>query len=293
MRALKYYFREALLSIARNSWLSLAAVGTVTVSLFILGFSLLVVMNVNRLADYLESSVEVSIFLKDGLTGQQLQDLQNRIRALPGVVEVQFISKKQALEEMKKNLGPNRGLLEGLEEDNPLPDAFRVRTQRADQVAAVAKEAASLPGVEDVRYGQGVVERLVAVTRWVRLAGLASMALIGAAAVFLISTTIRLSVFSRQREIGIMKYLGATNWFVRFPFLLEGMMLGLAGSALAALLVHAGYAAVVRSVTGAMPFIPVVGQDQAFFALLGSLVALGLLVGAAGSLISIRRFLNV
>lgn len=293
MRALIYYFREAFLSIVRNSWLSLAAVGTVTVSLFILGFSLLVVMNINRLANYLESSVEVSVFLKDGLGKEQVQDLQNRIRSLPGVVEVQFISKKQALEEMKKSLGPNRSILDGLEEDNPLPDAFRIKTQKAEQVVAVAQAVSSLPGVEDVRYGQGVVERLVAVTRWVRLAGLSAMALIGAAAVFLISTTIRLSVFSRQREIGIMKYLGATNWFVRFPFLLEGMMLGFAGSALAALLVHTGYAAVIRSLSGAMPFIPLVAQDQVFFVLLGVVIALGLLVGALGSLISIHRFLNV
>ncbi|HHW42722.1 FtsX-like permease family protein [Desulfofundulus thermobenzoicus] len=293
LNTLVYYFREAFLSLVRNSWLSLAAVGTVTVSLLILGSSLLLVVNTDRLADHLESSLEISAFLQKDLKPDQVRELNKRINSLPGVAGVEFISKEQALEEMRRDFGPRQSILEGLDKDNPFPDAFRVKTRAADQVVGVAREIAALPGVDDVRYGQGVVEKLVAVTRWVRLAGMAAMIMVGAAAVFLISTTIRMSVFARRREIGIMKYLGATNWFVRFPFLLEGMVLGLVGALLAAVLVRTGYFAVVHRLAETLPFIPLVTDSQVLLSLLGGLVGLGLLIGALGSAISIHRFLSV
>ncbi|MDQ0285120.1 cell division transport system permease protein [Desulfofundulus luciae] len=293
IRTLVYYFREAFLSIFRNSWLSLAAVGTVTISLLILGCSLLLVVNTNQLADHLESSLEISAFLKDGLKDEEIRELNDKIRFLPGVVQVQLISKEQALEELRRSFGSRKEILDGLEGDNPLPDTFRIKTRRADQVVEVAQKVASMAGVENVRYGQGVVEKLVVVTHWVRVAGIGAMLLVGAAAVFLISTTIRLSVFARRREIGIMKYLGATNWFVRFPFLIEGMVLGLLGSLLAAVLVYTGYLSLVEHLARAMPFIPLVSDGQVLFSLLGGLVGLGLFIGALGSTISIHRFLNV
>ncbi|MGB9803732.1 permease-like cell division protein FtsX [Desulfofundulus sp.] len=293
IRTLVYYFREAFLSIIRNSWLSLAAVGTVAISLLILGCSLLLVVNTDRLADHLESSLEISAFLKDGLKDDEIRELNEKIRLLPGVVQVRFISKEQALEEMRRSFGPRKEILDGLEGDNPLPDTFRIKTRQAGQVVEVAGKVASLDGVEDVRYGQGVVERLVVVTHWVRLAGLGAVLLVGAAAVFLISTTIRLSVFARRREIGIMKYLGATNWFVRFPFLIEGMVLGLLGSLLAAALVYAGYVSLVENLARVMPFVPLVSGGQVLYSLLGSMVGLGLFIGALGSTISIHRFLHV
>lgn len=293
IRTIAYYFREAFLSIFRNGWLSLAAAATVAISLVILGCSLLVVVNTDRLADQLESSVEISAFLKDGLEQEAIRELNDKIRFLPGVVEVQFVPKEEALQEMRRSFGSRQDILDCLEDDNPLPDAFRIKTRRADQVVEVARKISSLDGVEDVRYGQGLVERLVVVTRWIRLVGVGAMILVGAAAIFLISTTIRLSVFARRREIGIMKYLGATNWFVRFPFLIEGMVLGLLGSLLAAALVYTGYLSLVEHMARAMPFIPLVSDGQVIFRLLAALVGLGLGIGALGSTISIHRFLNV
>ncbi|SHE29490.1 cell division transport system permease protein [Desulfofundulus australicus DSM 11792] len=293
IRTIAYYFREAFLSIFRNGWLSLAAAATVAISLVILGCSLLVVVNTDRLADQLESSVEISAFLKDGLEQEEIRELNDKIRFLPGVVEVQFVPKEEALQEMRRSFGSRQDILDGLEDDNPLPDTFRIKTRRADQVVEVARKISSLDGVEDVRYGQGLVERLVVVTRWIRVVGVGAMILVGAAAIFLISTTIRLSVFARRREIGIMKYLGATNWFVRFPFLIEGMVLGLLGSLLAAALVYTGYLSLVEHMARAMPFIPLVSDGQVIFRLLAALVGLGLGIGALGSTISIHRFLNV
>ena len=290
LNVIRYYFREAFASMRRNGWLSLASVGTVTVSLIILGSSLLLVLNANKLASALESMLEISVFLVNDLDSEQIRQLNEQIKFLPGVAEVEFISKEKALEKMQQGIGADK--LAGLDY-NPLPDAFRVKTSEPQQVPRVAGEIAQLAGVEEVRYGQGEVEKLLAITRAIRIAGWTAVVLLGGAAVFLISTTIRVSVFSRRKEINIMKYLGATNWFIRFPFLLEGMFLGLAGACLAAVTVYYGYVLTIKELNALMPFLPVVNQFQEVLSVFACVVGLGLLIGAAGSALSVRRFLNV
>jgi len=292
LSTIKYYFREALQSVIRNSWLSVASVGVVAVSLLILGSSLLLVLNANSIAANLESSVEITVFLKDKINSDQIQALENKIKAQPEVTEVKFVSKAQALEEMKKNFGDKQDILTGLEEKNPLPDALRIKTSVVEQVEPLAHQLESFAQVDQVRYGQGVVEKLLALSKWVRTAGLVTMVLLGVAAVFLIATTIRLSVSARRKEIGIMKMLGATNWFVRFPFLLEGMFLGLTGSLLAVIAVYFGYLSLIGRIEISLPFIQLVSDRNVLVPLVEALLGLGLGIGMAGSMISLRKFLN-
>ena len=272
-----YYFREAFHSILRNSWLSVASIGVVAVSLLILGSSLLLVLNANNIADNLESSVEISVFLKDETTPEEVEELEDTLGALPGVAELKFVSKQEALEEMQDNFGEQRDVLAGLEEKNPLPDTFRVKTQTVEQVVPLAREMAAYPQVDQVRYGQGVVENsgIKPVVR----TGLVTMVLLAIAAIFLIATTIRLSVFARRKEIGIMKFLGATNWFVRFPFLLEGMFLGLAGALLAVGAVYYGYLSLIRSIQISLPFMQLVTDRSLLMPMLEGLLVLGLAFG--------------
>lgn len=293
LNTIKYYFRQATQSILRNSWLSVASVGVVAVSLLILGSSLLLVLNANNVASNLESSVEISVFLKDKTTPAQVKDLEGKLKAIPDVAQVEFVTKQRALEEMKKNFGDKKDILAGLEEKNPLPDAFRVKTSTVEQVAPLARQMEPLAQVDQVRYGQGVVEKLLALSRWVRTAGLVTMVLLGIAAVFLIATTIRLSVFARRKEIGIMKFLGATNWFVRVPFLMEGMILGLAGSSLAVLAIYYGYLSLIGNIQLSLPFMQLVTDRELIIPLMEGLLVLGLAIGAVGSMISMRRFLKV
>jgi cell division transport system permease protein len=292
LKTVQYYFREAIQSVIRNSWISVASIGVVAVSLLILGSSLLIVMNANNIAANLESSVEISVFFKDKTTPDQVQDLENKIADIPEVTQVVFVSKQQALEEMRDNFGDKKDILEGLEEKNPLPDALRIKTATAEQVAPLAAELESYSQVDEVRYGQGVVEKMLALSKWVRTAGLITMALLGIAAVFLIATTIRLSVYSRRKEIGIMKFLGATNWFVQFPFVLEGMMLGLAGSLMAVIVVYLGYISIIDNIQLSLPFMQLVTDRALIKPLMELLLLMGLFIGAAGSMISMRRFLK-
>lgn len=277
----------------RNSWLSIASVGTIIISLLILGSSLLLVLNVRHIASTVESSLEITAFLENNLEEERLGRLDEEIKFVPGVSAVEFVSKEQALIELKESLGERATILEGLENDNPLPDAFRVKTREAEMVPAAARQLEGLSGVDQVRYGQGVVEKLLALTHWVRIWGSMTMAVLGFAAIFLIATTIRMSVFARRREIEIMKMLGATNFFVRMPFMLEGMTLGLAGGLVAALIINFSYLSLLSKVMISLPFVQLVSDPASLYQVLGGLLALGFGIGALGSAISLHRFLRV
>lgn len=291
---LAYYWRESIQSIFRNSWLSIASVGTVMVSLLIVGIFALIAVNAGAMTRDLESGLEIRAFLKEEQSSRDsINDIRRDIEKLPGVSTVEFVSKQQALEEMKESFKDRRDMLEGLQNDNPLPDAFRVRAARADQIPALAAQIEELAGVEQVTYGQGMVEKLVSATSWIRLGCGVVLGVLCLAAVFLISTTIRMSVFARRKEIGIMILLGATNWFVRFPYLLEGMLLGLLGAVLAGTVVYVGYKAVVDYIVQSLPFIYPVTDQRTIFSVLGGMVGTGLLIGTLGSGFSIRRFLKI
>ena len=293
LNVIRYYFREAAQSMLRNSWLSLASVGTIIISLLILGSTVLLVINVRYLASAVESSLEITVFLKDDVSEDTLAKMEEQIKFVPGVASVEFISKEQALVELKESFGSKAGLLDGLEKDNPLPNSFKIKTTRADVVPEAARQLAQLAGVEQVRYGQGVVEKLLSLTHWVRIWGSLTIVVLAVAAIFLIATTIRMSVFARRREIGIMKMLGATNTFVRMPFMLEGMILGLAGGLVAALIINFSYLSLLNKVIVTLPFIRLLDDPLAIYQVLGGLLGLGFVIGALGSAISLRRFLKV
>lgn len=290
---MKYYFREAGTSLLRNSWLSVASVGTIIISLLILGSSLLLVLNVGYVASTVESSLEITVFLANGLEEEQVERMEEEIKFVPGVETVQFVSRDQALEELRNSFGERADILSGLDEDNPLPDAYRVKTREAAMVPAAAQQLGEISGVEQVRYGQGVVEKLLALTHWVRVWGSITMGVLGFAAIFLIATTIRMSVFARRREIGIMKMLGATNFFVRMPFMLEGMLLGLSGGLVAALIINFGYLSLLSKVIVTLPFIQLISDPVILYQVLGGMLGLGFIIGSLGSAISLHRFLRV
>ncbi len=290
--AIGYYFKETIDSLVRNNWLSLASIGVVTVSLFILGCFLLVAINTSAIINTLESMLEINVFLESNLDQSEIKHLNEQLKFLPGVSEVEFVSREKALESMLTSLGSEKDITDNLDE-NPLPDSFRLKTKNVELAPQIAANIYKFNGVSNVIYGQKIVERLLVVTHWIRTTSLTSIIVLGLAAVFLISITIRVSVFFRRKEIGIMKYLGATNWFIRFPFLLEGLVLGFSGALLASIIVYLGYTIVIDKIAVSMPFLPVVAQIDKLAPVYLGLLVLGLLIGAAGSSISVHRFLKV
>ncbi|MGI6285810.1 permease-like cell division protein FtsX [Neomoorella humiferrea] len=292
-RTFGYFFKQAGISLWRNFWMSLAAAASVAISMFLLGAFLLLVFNVNYIASRLQSNVEIAAFFRVDMPRQEAYQIMDRVKGMPGVAEVILVPKEEGLKELSRQFGGEGELLEATGGVNPLPDYLRVRVANPETIHEIARAIANLPGVEKVNYGQEVVERLFAVVRWLRWLGAGVILVLGLGALFLIVLTIRLTVYSRRREISIMKYVGATDWFIRWPFFLEGLFLGLAGSACAALAVYISYKLLLQRLETALVFIPLLNDQQLLLNSVFCLAAGGALVGALGSLLSIRRFLKV
>lgn len=289
----EFYLREAGRSLIRNRFMSLASISTVALSLVILGVFLLGAVNLNNVAGTLENQVEVTAFLDEKLQAEEIAAVTERIKNLDGVREVNYVSKEEALERLKEQFGERRDLLDSVEKNNPLRNAVEVCTKTPDDVKTVVQELKAMPAVAKVSFKEEIIDRLFKFTKAIRLVGLAVVILLVGATIFLISNTIRLTVFARRREINIMKLVGATDWFIRWPFVLEGMCLGLVGSLPAAILVARFYRWLTASVYQTLPFIPLLPPDAVLGRMQLLLVGIGILVGAIGSAISMRRFLQV
>jgi len=291
--SLRSVLGEALTGIRRNGLMSLAAALTVAVSLFILAVVLLVAVNVDNLARTIESGLEVRLYLAPGLDQLAVDELKDKVQALDGVAEVTFVSKEEALATLRQQLGADSDLLDGIDEMNPLRDSFRVVTKGPAWVDPVAAAARTLPGVEDVGYTHDLAQRILRVTRTIREGGLALVLVMILATLFVISNTVRLTIIARAEEIEIMKLVGATNWFVRWPFLFEGMLLGLLGALGAALAAWRAYAWAVGGIYASVAFMPVVPVYPLVWRLGLVLAVTGALIGSLGSTFSLRRFLRV
>ncbi len=293
LRTGEYFVREVAISLKRNNWMSFASVGTVAVSLFVLGVFLILVLNMNRLANSLESQVQINVYLEDGLSRGEREDVFADINELKGIQSVEFVGKEEALTRLKERLGDQRYLLDALGEENPLPDSFEVTMADPQLVETTAQSIDKISGVESAKYGQDVVEHLFDITRLMRIFGLILVLLLAGATLFIISNTIRLTVFARRKEIAIMKYVGATDWFIRWPFILEGMVLGLIGGMIAALVLRSFYAAMAAKIYGTLAFFPLMPQYPFMNYVSFALIVSGMAIGMTGSAISLKRFLKV
>lgn len=292
IRTIGYYFREALLSLRRNSWLSLASASTVAISLLILGASLLVVLTTSNIASKLESNIEINVFLNTLATKEQVNDIGVKIKDLPEVDEVILVPKEDGLKELQKSLGEeNKDLLNGMLY-NPLPDTYKVKAKEVKMVDGLAKKLEKINGINKVRYGQDTVKKLLGITKWIKSVGIAIMTALSLGAIFLISTTIRLTVFARRKEINIMKFLGATDWFIRWPFLLEGIIIGLIGAVISVVILHFSYYSLTNNIVENWQFLQLLKGDVVTSLLL-ALIVVGILIGAIGSVLSVRKFLKV
>lgn len=288
-----YIFRETFNSMRRNPWLSIASVITVMVSLVILGYSVFFLANAANMAKSFESELEIATFVQISATPSEVQALKSKIEELSGVASVTLVTKEQALEDFGKTMGGQQNdLLADLGGTNPFPDKLTVKATDPQNVVALAKSVEALPGVESVRYGQGFVDQLLKFTRWLRWIGFGVVGAFGVAAIVLISINVKMNVFSRRREIQIMKLVGASNSFIRWPFLIEGLALGLVGGALAAIIVGIGYNWLTIYVRSTLTFLPVVQNDGLFIQVSGGLLLAGMAMGAIGSGFSLQKFLR-
>lgn len=293
LSTVEYFLHEVAISLRRKNLMSFASIGTVAVSLFVLGVFLILVLNFNRLAGTLESQVQISVYFNDDTTASKQREVASAIQNLQGISSIHYVSRAEAMERLRERLGDQKYLLDSLEDENPLPDSLEVVVKRPDMVETAAKAISKMEGVEEAKYGQDVIEHLFDITRLVRIFGLALMVLLAAATIFIIANTIRLTVFARRKEIAIMKYVGATDWFIRWPFILEGMVLGLIGGIIAAIALRSFYAAMAAKIYSTLTFFPLMPQYPFMNYVAVAIILSGMIIGTIGSAISLKRFLQV
>ena len=291
--SLSYFWGETFRSLFRNRFMAIASVLTVTLSMFILGVFLSAVLNINHMASYLENQVEMTVYLKDGLTTDQVMGIGKYLKAQPGMKEIKFTNKDQAMKDFRERMGDQQGLLDAIN-GNPLPASYQMSFQTPEQLKTAAEVVAKYQGVETVQYGKDIIEQLYKVAQIIRLSGIVLIIFLAGAELFIISNTIRLTVFARRREIQIMKYVGASNGFIRWPFLFEGMVIGFLGSGFASLILWEGYKTVVSEMAAAgLVFIPMIPLSPFMGYTTLIILAAGIVIGVMGSAISLRKYMKV
>jgi cell division transport system permease protein len=284
---------ETFKGLYRNRWMCITSTGVVVVTLLMLGVFMMVNLNISHITDTVKDQVEIVVYIDDLADEKALGDLENRLATHPRVEAIRYVSSEEHMGRLQRQLG---GMLEGYDSrlDNPLLASYEVRTWEPESVVPLAEEFETYPGVSAVFYGQGYVENLFAVTGVLQMVGLTLMVGLSITAVFLISHTIKLTVMMRKREITIMKYVGATNWFIRGPFVLEGLLMGFAGAALPMIGLYYIYQfSVDWIVTNNLLFLSLLPVRQVIIELAKYLVPLGTALGMLGSVFSMGRFLKV
>ena len=292
IKSIGYFFKQALLSVWRNGWMSVASLLTVIISLFTLGGFLLLGMNMESMARTLENTVEVVVWVDTESLVSDVNELGAQLETLPGVSSVKLVTKEEGMAKINQQYG-DKDLLMSLAGINPLPDYFVLKTREPRMVDEVAGKVERLQFVEKVDYGQKEVDRLFEILKWVRLIGYAAAVLLALASVSLVAITIRLTVFARQDEIEIMRYVGAANWFIRAPFFVEGILLGFLGAVAASLGLYVLYGYLIGWLGARLNFLPFVQEINVILPVLLYLVLGGAVLGGIGSVVSVQRYLKV
>lgn len=287
--------RESLKSLGRNGWMTFASISAVTVTLLLVGVFLVIMFNMNHFANKIESDVEIRVYIDVTATDKDKQALKAQIEAIPEVKDVQYSSKEQELKNLIKSFGEEGSSFRLFEQDNPLSDVYVVKTAKPTDTMKVAKKIETFKFAHKVKYGQGQVEKLFKTLRVARNIGLGLIVGLLFTAMFLISNTIKITIFARRREIEIMRLVGATNGFIRWPFFLEGLWLGIIGAIVPIVLIsfvyYNMYEFLKPKVT--VPFLQLLPFDPFMWKISAVLLVLGACIGVWGSMMSVRKFLKV
>jgi len=296
IRTFKRHFREGFKSSWRNSWMTFASVGAVTTTLLLVAVFLALMMNLNHIADNIEEDVLIKVLIDLTATEEEIDELGEELNGFSQVDLVEFSSRDEELQGLITSFGDEGNAFQLYQDDeNPLNHAFIVQTHDPQETIEVASEIEKLDKVEKVNYGQNVVENIFTFNNYARSIGLILIVALVFTAIFLISNTIKITIIARRREIEIMKLVGATNWFIRWPFFVEGLILGVLGSILPILLLLTGYYFLDQNaeVINQFDFISILPFSPFVWQLSGIILLIGAVIGVWGSVMSVRKFLKV
>lgn len=296
-RVLKNIIKQGFQGMWRNRGMGLASVSSITAVLLILGVVIIMILSLNNVALEINTKFdEVQIFLDNNLETDEINKLEDSIKNIDGVLSAIYLSKEQGLEIMKENFEEDSYLLEGLEEDNPLQNSYIIQLTDIQYADSVVEELKLLSGIDEIKYYKDIINKLMLFANYIRLGGIIVICILVLVSIFIISNTIKLTVTSRKREINIMKYVGATNGYIRGPFIIEGILFGFLGAALSILLINFGYKYFFNSVNDKLYVlftVYLVPPSLLMNDIMIIFTSIGVGIGALGSIVSLKRFLNV
>lgn len=297
MRAIRIFFRsirDALKSITRNFSLSMASILCVTITLIIVSVSIVLAANINNATKNIEDEMNIVVYIQKEATDNDIDNLESEINNIHGVTEVEFISK----EEQKKNMAEYNDAFETILnylDENPLLHSYVVFVEDVRDISEIAKQITELPNVETVKYGEGMVEEVVSAFDIIQNVTIAIVIALILVTIFLISNTIKLTIYSRKNEIEIMRLVGASNGTIKLPFIFEGLMLGVIGSIIPICITIYGYVILYNTMNGYLfsEMLRLVEPYNFVFIVSGILVLIGSVVGMYGSVKSVRKYLKI
>lgn len=297
IRTLRYILKEGAINSYRNKLMSLASIMIVVATLVIFGFILLSAFNLELIINTVKEQPQLEAFCYTVLDDTQVQAVENSIKNNDKILSYEKVTKEQALKKMEERLGKDAAVLEGYDE-SIFPVSFIIKLKDTSYSKEVVDTLEATSGIEKVSYSQDTIDFISKVSYWVKFICSFMVIILVVVAVFIISNTIKLTVFARRKEINIMKYIGATDWFIRWPFVVEGVIIGITGAVIAFIISAYGYNAIESKFTEDivkmdMDMLKLINIRDIWIQLILYFLAIGSVVGALGSFLSLRRYLRV
>ena len=294
MRSFGYYWKEGFRNIFKHGFMSSAAVLIMIACLLLTGTVTLIAYNIDLSIQELQQSNEIVVFIDDSLTTREAKALGSQFNKIDNIATVEFEDRDVALEKYREELGEDAVILDNYNSaNNPLRNSFIFTLKDPTLAEQTIEQIAAVDGTDYIRADEDVISKLIQVQRVFNIVALAMVVGLAVISIFIIANTVKLAMFARREEISIQKMVGATNWFIRWPFVIEGMVLGLLAGGLAFLAQWGLYTELTNVVSGVIPYFHIVAFDGLRWLVLGVYLGAGVLFGIGGSVTSIRKFMNV
>ena len=292
-RGFRYYCSEAFKSIWYNKPMALTSVITVMGCLLLFGFFMVIGLNINYITHQVEQQCEIQAYLPMDATAENESAVLSAVKAIPGIGNVTFETREQAYENYREMLGDKSVVLEGLDPADFLPSSCRIIPEDITQISTLLESLNKIEGIDEVVTSMDTVDSIVSATSFIRKGCILFTILLAIIAVFIITNTIKLDIHARQKEIHIMKYVGATDWFIRWPFIIEGIFVGIIGSVISILILSGAVTFIIDVATAHFGAVKLLPSGTIMPLLIGMLLLFGTFIGALGSVIAVRKHLHV
>ncbi len=294
IRGVRYFFSEAFKNIFSNGWMTIASIFTVIASLLVLGVFLTLSINVTNMMGNLEDNYQIVVFVDEKVNDDGVYAIGSQIKNIPNVTDAILTTRAERLDNLRDKMGENASKLDRYQDDNPLRNMYQVTLKELSDSANTIDELEKIHGIAKIQRNEEAIDKLVKVANYIQTFSLWIIIALAIVSIFIISNTIKLTVYTRRKEINIMKFVGATDWFIRWPFIIEGIFIGIIGAGVSIALIISGYSLVISMVDSlSIAFITMKPLNELLGTIIGSSLGLGAVLGGIGSFISVRKHLNV